>query len=484
MTHIAYTSNRKLRSRSHYLKLAALGVALSGLLAAQPAMAQTYNQANALHTTCSGTYYDNGGTGNYSSSHHSTITFCPTAPGHVMGVVFTSFSIEAGFDQISAFHSSAGNPYPDSTCDMSYDDHCAGWAIAGSGHNNAPHGEWWNSPGTVTGSLADGGCLSFRFNSDGSITGAGWEATLSCVLVPDVCGNGEHEHGEQCDDGNTVDGDGCSATCQLEYCGNGTVDGSEICDDGNNIDGDGCNSACQLERCGNGTLDASEICDDGNNIDGDGCSASCLSDESCGNGVVDAAAGEGCDDGNSIDGDGCSAVCGLEYCGNGVVDHGEVCDDTNVMSGDGCSSDCMSDETCGNGSVDIATGEACDDGNTVDGDGCQSNCALPTCGDGVLDSGEVCDDGNTSDADGCNARCSSDESCGNGVVDTAVGEACDDGANNNDVDGPCSNSCQTLDASEPSGSSSSGCGCTSSTGGGGLGMLLLILALVWIRRRR
>jgi cysteine-rich repeat protein len=33
---------------------------------------------------------------------------------------------------------------------------------------------------------------------------------------PSVCGNGVVEHGEQCDDGNLVDGDGCNAHCQTE----------------------------------------------------------------------------------------------------------------------------------------------------------------------------------------------------------------------------------------------------------------------------
>jgi len=31
-----------------------------------------------------------------------------------------------------------------------------------------------------------------------------------------VCGNGVIESGEQCDDGNTINGDGCSSTCQIE----------------------------------------------------------------------------------------------------------------------------------------------------------------------------------------------------------------------------------------------------------------------------
>ena len=69
-----------------------------------------------------------------------------------------------------------------------------------------------------------------------------------------VCGNGVREAWEECDDGNTLDGDGCSADCQLEAtCGDGTREGSEECDDGNTMDGDGCSADCQLEaNCGDG----------------------------------------------------------------------------------------------------------------------------------------------------------------------------------------------------------------------------------------
>lgn len=49
--------------------------------------------------------------------------------------------------------------------------------------------------------------------------------------------------------------------------------------------------------CGNNVADPGEACDDGNAVGGDGCSANCLSDESCGNGILDAAVGEACDDG-------------------------------------------------------------------------------------------------------------------------------------------------------------------------------------------
>lgn len=64
-----------------------------------------------------------------------------------------------------------------------------------------------------------------------------------------VCGNGCKEQGEECDDGNTSNGDGCSSTCKLEKCGDGIVQPAlgEQCDDGNTNNGDGCSDSCQFE---------------------------------------------------------------------------------------------------------------------------------------------------------------------------------------------------------------------------------------------
>jgi cysteine-rich repeat protein len=64
-----------------------------------------------------------------------------------------------------------------------------------------------------------------------------------------VCGNGILEDGEQCDDGNTLPGDGCCDLCEIEVpvCGNGIVEQGEHCDDGNTLNGDGCSSACVCE---------------------------------------------------------------------------------------------------------------------------------------------------------------------------------------------------------------------------------------------
>ena len=93
------------------------------------------------------------------------------------------------------------------------------------------------------------------------------------------CGNGNMDEGEECDDGNTMDGDGCSSKCILEGCGDGVVDEGEECDDGNSIDNDECTNACGLPKCGDGVIQGSEECDDGNSDPDDLCSNDCMSQE-------------------------------------------------------------------------------------------------------------------------------------------------------------------------------------------------------------
>src|SRR5688500_6102265 len=45
---------------------------------------------------------------------------------------------------------------------------------------------------------------------------------LDGLLAPDaVCGNGQLERDEECDDGNAVAEDGCLPTCRLSVCGDG-----------------------------------------------------------------------------------------------------------------------------------------------------------------------------------------------------------------------------------------------------------------------
>ena len=71
------------------------------------------------------------------------------------------------------------------------------------------------------------------------------------------CGDGVvNTTGEECDDGNTGNGDGCNTSCKLEVvlapaapeCGNGVIEAPEQCDDGNLLNLDGCSSVCELEE--------------------------------------------------------------------------------------------------------------------------------------------------------------------------------------------------------------------------------------------
>jgi cysteine-rich repeat protein len=79
---------------------------------------------------------------------------------------------------------------------------------------------------------------------------------------PAVCGDGLQDVGEECDDGNTIEADGCRATCQLPVCGDLAVNQpSEECDEMNGLGGDvpteNCYE-CRLNVCGDGRLDTEE----------------------------------------------------------------------------------------------------------------------------------------------------------------------------------------------------------------------------------
>lgn len=281
-------------------------------------------------------------------------------------------------------------------------------------------------------------------------SGRACPAGQKCAASQDICiktdcGDGLLQAGEACDDGNVLDGDGCSRTCEsAESCGNGLVDSAsgEVCDDGNTRDGDGCSANCKSnEKCGNSVVDVTvgEKCDDGNTRSADGCSADCLSDETCGNHYTDSVIGEVCDDGNRESGDGCSADCHSgEVCGNLILDRGEACDDGNTSDNADCLRDCTV-ARCGDGHVnELGTHvEACDDrGESL---ACNSNCTRSVCGDGIVNvtAGEQCDDGNGSNDDGCLNNCTVAR-CGDGFVNAGV-EQCDDG--NAGTCGTCSAHC-------------------------------------------
>jgi len=67
------------------------------------------------------------------------------------------------------------------------------------------------------------------------------------VCTASDCGNLEVEPGEECDDGNHVNGDGCRSDCSAPVCADGIKDPFEGCDDGNRRDHDGCSHDCRRE---------------------------------------------------------------------------------------------------------------------------------------------------------------------------------------------------------------------------------------------
>ena len=215
---------------------------------------------------------------------------------------------------------------------------------------------------------------------------------LYCVTA--VCGNGILEGTEECDDGNTTPGEGCTAECKLEsewacptpgspcvstvVCGDGRMSGNESCDDHNTVDGDGCSADCRTvesgwtclapgvrcqPKCGDGVLKGTEECDDGNTAADDGCGATCKVED-----------GFACPDAGQ--------ACHKTVCGDGTKEGAESCDDGNTLPSDGCSIECKSEPVC--------------DGS----DGCTS-----PCGDGLKLPEEECDDGNQRDGDGCSPQC-------------------------------------------------------------------------------
>jgi len=105
------------------------------------------------------------------------------------------------------------------------------------------------------------------------------ELCVPSFLNPGTCGDGSvNAPGEQCDlsDDSACPGNCINASCTCPVCGNGVPEPGEQCDDGNLIDGDACESDCTLPSCGNGIVDGGETCDDGANNGLSGfCNATC-----------------------------------------------------------------------------------------------------------------------------------------------------------------------------------------------------------------
>jgi cysteine-rich repeat protein len=124
--------------------------------------------------------------------------------------------------------------------------------------------------------------------------------------------------------------------------------------------------------------------------------------DACGNTVTDR--GEDCDPGPNGSSAACDADCSAVSCGDGFLNAaaGEDCDD--VFASPNCGTDCKAPR-CGDNAWNPLAAEECDDGNAIAGDGCTTACKLERCGNRMPDPFETCDDGNRINGDGCDAFC-------------------------------------------------------------------------------
>jgi|GEM_PF-1999191 len=108
----------------------------------------------------------------------------------------------------------------------------------------------------------------------------------SATCQIESCGDGIKQTSEECDNGTTNNSDStpdaCRTNCKNPKCGDAVLDPGhgEQCEDGNTDDSDGCTS-CRI--CGNGIVSAPEQCD-GNSDPcggGEGCSSSCKCEPAC-----------------------------------------------------------------------------------------------------------------------------------------------------------------------------------------------------------
>ncbi len=304
------------------------------------------------------------------------------------------------------------------------------------------------------------------------------------ITLVEVCSCGDDAVSclEECDDGNSTAGDGCSDTCSCENtCGNGSFEPPcEQCDLGGVCmfgaeppdtpctlplgsecnaggfcvidDSRGCNDVCQrtIGSCGDGVVDAGlEDCDDGNTADGDCCDSNCRfepaasscsdgdacnGDETC-DGAGSCAAGQAldCDDSNVCTDDSCDSVDGCVNTPNtGPCSDGDACTDGDVCAAGECTPggplDCDDSNICTDDSCDTIGGcvnapntDPCSDGDAcTEGDVCAAGACTPG---GPLDCNDsnVCTDDSCDSIGGCvnapnTGPCSDGDACTEGDV--------------------------------------------------------------------
>lgn len=275
---------------------------------------------------------------------------------------------------------------------------------------------------------------SFTFTaSDGSLTSAPATAAITVNNVI-TCGDGLVEAPENCEDGDTVNGDGCSSTCIEEtgwdcvgtpsvcneVCGDGLVVGDEECDDMNGVDTDGCTTNCRAGAiCSAATIaggdafvtdpatghcyaafnadpttwpQAVTLCD-AISADSHLVTITSSAEQALVHSIHTGIPWLGATDDN-VDNDTVFSWVTGEAWGFTAFMAGEPDDDVGFGGNGECLAMIAANGGWGDTNCTISTfttGRVCE--------------LEPLCGNGFVDSGEACDDGNNVNLDGCSAQC-------------------------------------------------------------------------------
>ncbi|CAD8077162.1 unnamed protein product [Paramecium primaurelia] len=232
------------------------------------------------------------------------------------------------------------------------------------------------------------GCSSCDYNT---------KTCLSCEFtgfVPqsyyckNICGDGlvvSDPYGfysEQCDDGNTINYDGCSSSCQFQcqqssICTSCINNKCEICAPGYYLS---FNQIC-IPKCGDSIKVAVEKCEDSFVLPYKGCQncipkcqSSCLNCDNSGLGCLQCKSGY-----DRIDN-----LC-YSICGDRIITDDEQCDDANFIIDDGCH---LCQFTCQHSCLNCIQGLCY---NCQDGYQLQSFKCYPICGDGIYQNDEQCE---------------------------------------------------------------------------------------------
>lgn len=180
------------------------------------------------------------------------------------------------------------------------------------------------------------------FYDEVTTLGVGTGSQLSVPIVLGVggaiCGNGIVESDEACDDGNRLDGDCCSSSCQFEEAG------SSCPDDGNVCTTDTCNATGACVRTFN-----TNPCDDEN---------ACTTFDQCDQGSCVGGPPPNCDDRNPCTDDSCDPSLGCTHMNNS-----EPCDDGSI---------CTTNDSCSGGTCQGGSSRDCSDGNVCTNDTCDA----------------------------------------------------------------------------------------------------------------